>query len=92
MNYNIVDETKYVFPRYYSIGAAEKEIRIKSMYLVELDTLQCQLPYTTVSIGGSFRCALECHEECTEHGCLKVNKEKYFSHSVLPIAKISSNA
>ena len=47
------------------------------MYLVELDTLQCQLPYTTVSIGGSFRCALECHEQCTEHGCLKVFIKAY---------------
>ena len=53
------------------------------MYLVELDTLQCQLPYTTVSIGGSFRCALECHEQCTEHGCLKVFIKAYFFLSYL---------
>ena len=63
----------HIIPRYYSVGSGEKPVQIKGLYMVELENLMCQLPYKTVSVGGTFRCALDCDAQCTHHGCKRPN-------------------
>ena len=60
-------------PKYYSIAAGESNVFVKSIYMVEIETLECQLPFVTEFVGGQPRCVLECHPECSDHGCLKPN-------------------
>ena len=55
--------------RYYSVGSGETEVTIEGIEMTEIETLECQLPYVTEQLGGTFRCALDCHEQCSYHGC-----------------------
>ena len=74
INYNLVqnsDRGEFLIPRYYAMGSGESSIRIEGIFMTELETLQCQLPYYAEEIGGTFRCKLHCSDECSHHGCKK---------------------
>ena len=38
-----------VFPRYYAVAAGESKVEVKSLYMVELATLDCQADVENVS-------------------------------------------
>ena len=76
INYNLVQHSargELLIPRYYAMGAGESDVTIDGMFMTELDTLQCQLPYYAEEIGGTFRCKLDCSSECSNHGCKRPN-------------------
>lgn len=56
-------------PRYYALAAGESEVKVKSIYMTEIETLECQIPFVSQRIGGTFRCVLKCHPECSDLGC-----------------------
>jgi len=62
-----------IMPRYFALGAGESAVKVKNIYMVEIETLECQLPFISKRIGGTFRCILECHPECSDLGCHRPN-------------------
>ena len=68
-------EGENVFPRYYAVAAGESSVEIKNIYMVEIETLQCQLPFVSQKVGGTWRCVLECHPQCSELGCNRPNDD-----------------
>ena len=62
-------------PRYFALGAGESEVKVKNIYMVEIETLECQLPFISERIGGTFRCILQCHPECSDLGCHRPDDE-----------------
>ena len=73
INHSIIqkDTDPFLVPRYYSVGGGESLIEIEDIFMTEIETLQCQHPYQKQDFGGTFRCVLDCHEECSYHGCKK---------------------
>ena len=73
INHNIVQKAgaPHIIPRYYAIGAGESLVKIQDNFLTEIEALQCQLPYQAEEFGGTYRCVLDCSEECSHHGCKK---------------------
>ena len=70
LTYNLLERDGENFmPKYWAIGAGESEVYIKNIYLVEIESLECQPPFFSQRIGGTYRCVLECHPECSDLGC-----------------------
>ena len=64
-------------PRYFALGAGESEVKVKNIYMVEIETLKCQSPFVSQRIGGTFQCVLECHAESSHLGCHGPNDNTY---------------
>ena len=60
-------------PRYFAVGAGESEVEVKNIYMVALETLDCQKPFIAVKNGGTIRCVLDCHDECADNVCKRSN-------------------
>ena len=74
LTYNVLERDGDNFmPKYWAIGAGESEVYIKNIYLVEIESLECQLPFYSMKIGGTYRCVLDCHPECSDLGCQRPN-------------------
>ena len=44
-----------IMPRYYAVAAGESNVHVKNIYMVEIESLDCLLPFKSVSVGGSYR-------------------------------------
>ena len=45
-------------PRYFAVGAGESQVEVKNIYMVEIETLECQQPFKAERTGGTIRCVL----------------------------------
>ena len=54
-----------LFLRYYRIGSGESNVFVKSLFMVEIEELTCRDPFVKENFGGSFRCTLLCHDQCS---------------------------
>ena len=70
MTYNLLErEGEQLMPKYWAVAAGESDVYIKNALMVTVESLECHAPYSTQKIGGTFRCVLECHPECSDLGC-----------------------
>ena len=70
---NNTNTGQLLMPRYYSVGSGQSAVFVKSLFLTEIESLECREPFIKKAYGGSFKCALECHEECSDYGCKQPN-------------------
>ena len=63
-------------PRYYAVGSGQSAVFVKSIFMTEIESLECRDPFIKKSFGGSFKCTLECDEQCSDYGCMQPNDPK----------------
>ena len=55
-------------PRYYAVGGGASAVFVRSTFMVEIESLECRKPFIKKTFGGSFKCVLDCHEQCSVMG------------------------